>query len=39
VREHFNKKLTERSIINYGIDLSNAKEYRKISEYFVGPQN
>jgi len=39
VREHFNKKLTERSIINYGIDLSNAKEYRKISEYFVGPQD
>lgn len=36
---YFDRKLTKRSIINYGIDLIMAHEYKKISEYYAGPQN
>lgn len=39
ILKYFNKKLTDRSIINYGIDLIMAKEYKKIAEYYAGNQD
>lgn len=39
VINYFERKLTKRSIINYGIDLTMAKEYKKISEFYAGNQD
>lgn len=39
VINYFERKLTKRSIINYGIDLTMAKEYKKISEFYGGNQD
>lgn len=39
ILKYFERKLTDRSIINYGIDLIMAKEYKKISEFYAGNQD
>lgn len=36
---YFDRKLTNRSVINYGIDLLTAREYKKISEHYAGSQD
>tara|TARA_R100001244_G_scaffold83076_1_gene64220 strand:- start:283 stop:1194 length:912 start_codon:yes stop_codon:yes gene_type:complete len=38
IRKYFNRKLTDRSLINYAIDLISAKEYKKITEFYAGSQ-
>lgn len=39
IRMYFQKKLSDRSVINYGIDLIMAKEYKKIAEFYAGNQD
>ncbi len=39
IQRYFNKQLTDRSRINYAIDLIMAKEYKTISEYYAGSQD
>jgi len=39
IRKYFTKNLSERSVINYGIDLIMAKEYKKIAEFYAGNQD
>jgi CRISPR/Cas system-associated protein endoribonuclease Cas2 len=39
VKKFFKKELTERSIINYGIDIFMANEYKKIASYYAGCQD
>lgn len=39
IREYFHPRdLSDRSVVNYVIDMLVAREYRKVGEYFIGSQ-